>query len=142
MGKLDRFLPAPLATPSLPLVCLCFTFAFGALHAPGSSDLGQKEIETWTCLYPLLLYVPNITTIMTRDAETSRQLCISFTGPKPDPPCVIRFAVRNRVGFVRSRAIHEELGNTQHSDGVRELSLVIVCFLRRTSLSGVASQVQ
>lgn len=44
--KLDRFLPTPLVTPSLPLCCtfLCFTFAFGALRAPCGFDLGQKEI--------------------------------------------------------------------------------------------------
>lgn len=48
MGKLDRFLLAPLVTlsfsPLLSRFCFCFTFAFGALHAPGSFDLGQKEI--------------------------------------------------------------------------------------------------
>lgn len=27
------------------LILFCFTFAFGVLHAPGSFDLGQMEIE-------------------------------------------------------------------------------------------------
>ena len=43
-GKLDRSLPAPLATLFLPLSRFCFMLAFGLLHALGSFDLGQKEI--------------------------------------------------------------------------------------------------
>ena len=45
--KLDRFSPDSPGHPffpSLSLIFLCFTLAFGALHAPGGFDLGQKEI--------------------------------------------------------------------------------------------------
>ena len=60
MGKNSIvFIPAPLVTLSLPLafVLLCFTFVFGALHAPWGFDLGQKEIENQAfCIFTA---VPN-----------------------------------------------------------------------------------
>jgi len=41
----------------LSFVLLCFTFAFGALHAPCSFDLGRKEIENQAfCIFAA---VPN-----------------------------------------------------------------------------------
>lgn len=41
----------------LPFVLLCFTFAFGALHAPCNFDLGQKGIENQAfCIFAA---VPN-----------------------------------------------------------------------------------
>lgn len=47
--KLDRFFPTLLVHRPpfdfFSVVFLCFTLAFGALHAPSGFDLGQKEIE-------------------------------------------------------------------------------------------------
>jgi hypothetical protein len=74
-GKTRSFSPDSPWPPFLFLsfVFLCFRLAFGALRAPSSFDLGQKEIENWTFCVSAAVYL-----IITANNDTD---CIEPLGP-------------------------------------------------------------
>ena len=124
--RLDQFFFRPPPWPPfllLSFVFLCFSFAFGALHAPSRFDLGQKEIENWTFCVSAAVYLI-ITANNDTDCIEPLGTHVSFESSTPGLTSASHLASyclqrKNRIGFGRypwfPRGTQDVQSRTEHT---------------------------